>query len=319
MLPLSLLFGALVATRRFVYRIVPPARLPVPVIVVGNITTGGTGKTPLVIMLARELRKFGWNPGVVSRGYRGKNSTAREIAADVIDAGDEPPLIARKSAAPVWIGRRRAAAARALLRAHPRCDVVISDDGLQHYALARDLEIAVIDGARRFGNRFLLPAGPLREPMSRLGGVSALVVNGGELIAGAGLPPQFAMRLRGETFCNVSRAEVTARAGDFRGKRVHAIAAIGNPQHFFDTLTALGLDFTTRAFPDHHRFTPSDFETDADVILMTEKDAVKCAAFARSHWWALAAEAEVSRDFLEFLNHKLNGLKAARHSGVSAV
>lgn len=320
-LPLSLIFSALVAARRFFYRVLPPEPLPVPVVVVGNITVGGTGKTPLVITLARELRKLGWNPGVVSRGYGGSNFTPRQITpnSNVIEAGDEPLLIARKSGVPVWIGRRRAAAAQALLRANTKCDVVICDDGLQHYALARDVEIAVVDGERRFGNAFLLPAGPLREPLSRLARVSALVINGGELLETPHLPPQFAMRLRGEAFFNVLRPELVATVKDFRGKRVHAVAAIGNPQRFFNHLKDLGLGFDARAYPDHHRFVPGDFEIDADAVLMTEKDAVKCRAFARSHWWALAAEAEVNPDLFEFLNHKLHGLKAARHSRVSAV
>ncbi|MGH8729927.1 MAG: tetraacyldisaccharide 4'-kinase [Burkholderiales bacterium] len=321
--PFSLLFRGAVALRRLLYRaqVLRVQRLSLPIIVVGNITVGGTGKTPLVIALARRLRGLGWNPGIVSRGHGTKNEAPREINPndDALEAGDEPVLLAEKSGAPVWTGRDRPQTARALLRAHPECDVLISDDGLQHYALARNVEIVVIDGERRFGNGLLLPAGPLREPVSRLAAADALVINGGKALTGAGLPRQFSMRLNGDVFRNVAQPDRIARADDFRGKRLHAVAAIGNPQRFFAQLKSLGLEFVATEFPDHHAFSPADLRLDADAVLMTEKDAVKCRSFARGDWWALPVEAEVDDELLEFLNGALNGSKAARHSGLSAV
>ncbi|MHB1292307.1 MAG: tetraacyldisaccharide 4'-kinase, partial [Sulfuricella sp.] len=183
LLPLSILFGLVAALRRVLYRagLLRAIRLPVPVIVVGNISVGGTGKTPLVLWLADFLRQQGYHPGIVSRGYGGgtQGVVAVDIRSDPAVVGDEPLLLARKSACPVWVGRDRVAAGNALLRAHTECDVLVSDDGLQHYRLGRDLEIVVVDGERKFGNGLLLPAGPLREGVSHLRSVDAVVVNGG--------------------------------------------------------------------------------------------------------------------------------------------
>jgi tetraacyldisaccharide 4'-kinase len=323
MLPLSLVFKALVQLRRFLYRarLLRVTRLPVPVIVVGNISVGGTGKTPLVITIARRLRALGWSPGIVSRGHQGNNKLPLEVTTDSAAAkvGDEPLLLVRKSGVPVWTGRDRPAAGSALLRAHSECDVLLSDDGLQHYALARDVEIIVVDGERRFGNGFLLPAGPLREPVSRLTDADAIVIHGDTKLDGASLPKQFLMRLSGSVFYNIAHPEHTAHADEFRGKRLHAAAGIGNPQRFFAHLKSLGLECGVTAFPDHHVFSASDLPVSADAVLMTEKDAVKCRSFARDNWWALAVEAEVDERLFEFLNNTLNGLKTARHSGLPTV
>jgi tetraacyldisaccharide 4'-kinase len=189
----------------------------------------------------------------------------------------------------VWIGRNRVDAARALLQAHPECDIVLSDDGLQHYRLQRDFEIAVIDGTRRFGNGFLLPAGPLREPLSRLAQVDAIVVNGGMATKG-----QHSMQLHGESFYNLLNPNTIAQVADFNGQNLHAIAGIGYPQRFFTHLNRLGLKVQTHPFPDHHRFTPADLDyTDADAILMTEKDAVKCTTFANEKCWVLRVDAQL--------------------------
>jgi tetraacyldisaccharide 4'-kinase len=308
--PASQLYRLLVALRRLGYRsgALRVESLPVAVIVVGNITVGGTGKTPLVLWLAAMLKEKGWKPGILSRGYRG--SAAAPMPVDALSppglVGDEPLLLARNSACPVWVGRDRVRAASGLLAAHPECDVLILDDGLQHYRLARDLEVAVEDG-RGEGNGLMLPAGPLREPASRR--VDAWVVNSA--------PPRkhspcFRMDLRGDSFRRVAAPRETSPAALFAGKRLHAVAGIGNPQRFFDQLAQMGLATVNHAFPDHHAYVPGDLAfADCDALLMTEKDAVKCEAFAREHWYALQVEAELAPAFSDFILAKLNGLKTA--------
>ncbi len=307
--PLSLLYGAVAGTRRAV---IAPERLPVPVVVVGNITAGGTGKTPLTLWLAEFLKARGFAPGIVSRGYGGNAKTPLPVApdSDPFACGDEAVLLARRSGCPVWVGVDRVAAARALLAAQPSCNVVLSDDGLQHHALARDIEICVVDAARGFGNGWLLPAGPLREPLSRLATVDAVVVNGDTHHPSlACLPdgtPRFAMKLEGHDFRNLADPGLTAGAARFHGKRVHAIAGIGNPQRFYRHLQEMGLDFTARTFPDHHPFTAFDVRhAGAEVILMTEKDAVKCRKFATATHWELAVDAVPDAGLGEWVRHKL--------------
>ncbi|MDP3483831.1 MAG: tetraacyldisaccharide 4'-kinase [Sulfuricella sp.] len=313
LLPLSILFGLVAALRRVLYRagLLRAIRLPVPVIVVGNISVGGTGKTPLVLWLADFLRQQGYHPGIVSRGYGGgtQGVVAVEVRSDPAVVGDEPLLLARKSGCPVWVGRDRVAAGNALLRAHTECDVLVSDDGLQHYRLDRDLEIVVVDGERKFGNGWLLPAGPLREGVSRLRSVDAVVVNGGSLKATIPLRNEFEMSLEGEVFCNLRQPEMSARAADFGGKKLHAVAGIGNPQRFFAHLRRLGLAFEEHAFPDHCVFRPQDLDYgDADALLMTEKDAVKCAGFADERVWALAVEAILPPAFGQTMLQKLRDI-----------
>lgn len=308
LLPLSLLFRLLAAIRRALYRsgILASAKLPVPVIVVGNVTVGGSGKTPLTLWLAQQLIEDGWHPGIVSRGYtQGQSSrTAPQpvyATSDPAAVGDEPVLMAQRKLCPVWVGRDRAAAGHALLQAHPECDVLLSDDGLQHYRLQRDVEIAVIDGARRFGNGQLLPAGPLREPVSRLNNVEAVVIHGGGTQAG-----EFGMQLHGDVFYNLLNPETTARAGDFNGMRVHAIAGIGHPQRFFHHLQHLGISAQQHPFPDHHRYAEEEIPfADADAILMTEKDAVKCTAFATEKCWVLRVDAQPDPSLFQHLLKKI--------------
>lgn len=292
LLPLAGLFGALAALRRGLYRagILKVVRLPVPVIVVGNIAVGGAGKTPLVLWLAQFLVEQGYRPGIISRGYGGTAQTPQAVtsASDPVTVGDEPLLLARRGLCPVWIGRDRPAAGRALLWAHPDCDVLISDDGLQHYALARDAEIAVIDGAKGLGNGLLLPAGPLREGRARLAAVDAVVVNGPGDQAG------LRMNLVGERFANLRDPGQYTDAASFAGKKIHAVAGIGNPQRFFATLRGLGLNCEEHGFPDHHPYRAEDLAfAGKDTLLTTEKDAVKCAAFATPNWWMLAVNAQV--------------------------
>jgi tetraacyldisaccharide 4'-kinase len=214
--------------------------------------------------------------------------------ADPRRCGDEPVLLAQRSGCPVWIGADRAAAARALLTAHPACDVLLSDDGLQHYRLARDVEIAVIDAERGLGNGWLLPAGPLREPASRLDEVDAVVVHGETPGGVAPRPARCRMRLHGAEFHNLLNPGHRVGPGHFRHARLHAIAGIGNPARFFRHLQQLGLAFAAHPFPDHHPFTAADLAfDDADAILMTEKDAVKCRPYANEKCWALRVDAAV--------------------------
>jgi tetraacyldisaccharide 4'-kinase len=292
--PVSLLFRTIVALRRRAYRagLLRSAGVGVPVLVVGNITVGGTGKTPLVLWLAELLSRQGFHPGIVSRGYGSTVKQPHRVAPDSDPArfGDEPVLLARRGGCPVWIGRDRVAAARALLDAYPECDALVSDDGLQHYRLRRDVELIVIDGARGFGNGWMLPAGPLREPRSRLREADALVVNGaGRFDVDA---PAFAMRLEGARFHNVLDPDHAVGPAHFRGRSVHAVAGIGDPPRFFSHLRNLGIEFEAHPFADHHAFRPEDIAfADAEAVLMTEKDAVKCAAFASDKCWALRVDA----------------------------
>lgn len=306
LIPLSWLFVLLSASRRFAYRtgLFKSFRLPVPVIVVGNITVGGSGKTPLVIWLADLLRKNGYMPAVISRGYGGNTRSTSPVLADSDPAivGDEPVMIAKSGSWPVQVGRDRVEVAQELLRTHPECNVIISDDGLQHYRLRRDVEIAIVDGSYGFGNGWRLPAGPLRESRERLESVDAVVWNGGKAE-----PLAFNMRLHGNVFRSVTDATKTATTPDFQNKRIAAVAGIGNPDRFFRQLNALGLLFQEIPFPDHHAFGPQDLQSiEADVILMTEKDAVKCTAFAEPGWWYLPVQAEVEE---ALATHILNTLR----------
>jgi tetraacyldisaccharide 4'-kinase len=303
LLPLGLLFCAAVQLRRALYRRrwLPTVKLPVPVIVVGNITVGGTGKTPLVIWLARVLKNAGYSPGIVTRGYRG---TSRDWPLTVTPdtpaalAGDEAVLLARRAACPVVAGPDRVADGQRLIG--QGCDVIVSDDGLQHYRLRRDLEIAVIDGARRYGNGLCLPAGPLREPLGRLKEVTLRVTTG------APQAGEIGMQLEPDGFYRLASPTTRADAGHFRANPVHAAAGIGNPQRFFDTLRALGLTVIPHAFPDHHAFRAEDLEFgDGRQVIVTEKDAVKCQAFAGPQLWVLAVSARPEGGLAEQILQRL--------------
>jgi len=312
--PLSTLFLQAVKVRRAAYRFgfKQPDRLTVPVIVVGNLSVGGTGKTPLVVWLVEFLRKAGYRPGVISRGYGGstlQGPVAVESESDPRIVGDEPLLIARRTGRPVMVFPERAVAGRSLLE-RTDCDIVISDDGLQHYALARDVEIAVIDGERRFGNGRCLPAGPLREPLERLGEVD-LVVCQGRPQSG-----EFGMTLAGDHAVNLLDQTLKKPLADFAGAKLRAIAGIGNPERFFAHLRDLDLEFEETAFPDHHPYRREDigFGDDAPV-LMTEKDAVKCRSIAGERHWYVPVDAHLPPEFgeklLNLLKAKCDGQKAA--------
>jgi tetraacyldisaccharide 4'-kinase len=305
LLPISLLFRLLVATRRLLFRygILSSVKLPVPVIIVGNITVGGTGKTPLTLWLAEQLLANGWHPGIISRGFGGSGSKPQEVlpGSDPATAGDEPVLMSQRKLCPVWVGRDRPAAALALLLAHPECDIILSDDGLQHYRLQRDAEIAVVDGLRRFGNGFLLPAGPLREAPSRLREVDAVVINGGKVA-----PGEYLMQLEGMHFYNLLNPDITATAADFHGQAVHAIAGIGHPERFFRHLNKLGLTIHAHPYPDHHQYSAEDLAYgDANALLMTEKDAVKCISFADEKCWVLRVDAQLDPALTQLLLKKI--------------
>ncbi len=316
--PVSLLFGLLAAARRAGYRLgwLTSIRLPIPVVVVGNISVGGTGKTPLTLALAAALREAGWRPLIVSRGYGGSAQTPRVVGPDSAPAevGDEPLLMARRGLCPVWIGRDRAEAARLGLAAQPECNVVLCDDGLQHYRLQRGAEIAVLDGARGLGNGWLLPAGMLREPASRLRSVTAVVVNGAQGDVRMNLHLRtFGMQLAGGTFVNLRQPQRTAQAADFAAKTVHAVAGIGNPARYFTHLRQLGLSVVEHSFPDHHPYRAADFAFAGpdDVLLLTEKDAVKCAAFADERFWLLRVEAQLDPALIPLLLRTLHGSQTA--------
>jgi tetraacyldisaccharide 4'-kinase len=289
LVPLSLLYAAAAGSRRYLYAkgVRRARRLACPVIVVGNLTVGGTGKTPLVCWLVERLRDLGFVPGVVTRGHGGSEHAPRMVRAgdDPAKAGDEPVLLARRTQAPVAVGRDRPAAAQRLIEAG--CNVIVSDDGLQHYALARDCEVVVIDGDRRFGNGWLLPAGPLRESRARLATADAVVVNGGRaLLEGA-----FSMRLEAGGAVALSGARRLPLEA-FAGERVHAVAGIGHPERFFNMLRAHGIEVTGHPLADHARIAPENIRFDDGLpVLMTEKDAVKCASAADTRHWYVPVNA----------------------------
>jgi tetraacyldisaccharide 4'-kinase len=320
LLPPAYLFAAVVALRRVLYRagVLKVVRLPVPVIVVGNITAGGSGKTPLTLYLAQKLALHGWHPGIVSRGYGGNLEGIRAVTpeSDPVEVGDEPLLLARRAGCPVFVGHDRVAAARSLLEAHPACDVLIADDGLQHLRLARDVELIVID-ERGTGNGWPLPAGPLRDCPQRIAAADALVLNGDDASAPGRVtaPEIFRMRLVGARLRNVRDPRKSCEAGELRGKRLHAIAGTGNPARFFRLLDEMGLQFATHAFPDHHSYCAADLAfADAEALLMTEKDAVKCSAFAPGNAWHLPVEAMLAPDLAEWVANRLDRRRHGRQT-----
>lgn len=307
---LAPLYGAVVALRRFAYRRgLRRGRHPgVPVIVVGNLVAGGSGKTPLTLAIVTHLQAAGWSPGVASRGYgRADPATPRwvEPGMPATLCGDEPLLIARATGAPVRVDRDRAAAAAALAAAG--CNVVVCDDGLQHYRLARDVEIEVQDARRRYGNGLLLPAGPLREPLERAADCALRVINLG--VAGATDDPacagEWPMQLRVEAVQPLLGGRPLPLAA-FAGQRVHAVAGIGEPERFFATLRDAGIAVVPHAFPDHHAYAPDDFAFGSPLpVLMTEKDAVKCMAFAQPGWHSVPVRARLPEAFWPALAARL--------------
>ncbi|GAB3015305.1 tetraacyldisaccharide 4'-kinase [Bowmanella dokdonensis] len=303
--PLTLVFWCLSALRRWLYRagIKHVVKLEVPVIVVGNISVGGTGKTPLVIRLCQWLKQQGYHPGVVSRGYGGKAPAYPfSVTADSDPAlvGDEPVLIRHHLGCPLVVDPDRVRGARYLIDQN-KCNVIVCDDGLQHYRLGRDVEILVMDGERRLGNQHLLPMGPLREGLWRLKTVDFVVVNGGVARSGEHL-----MALEPGQLVNVKYPSQTQSISELK-KPAIALAGIGNPERFFKLLDKRQVKLKQRlVFADHYPFKAGDIPE--DLVLMTEKDAVKCRSFASSQWWYLPVSAKLTEQFKQQLLDKIDGI-----------
>lgn len=302
--PLALLYCSIVILRRRLYRlgIFSSTKLAVPVVIVGNVTVGGTGKSPLVIRLADMLQGMGATVGIVSRGYGGKSEQwPRPVnaASDPLQVGDEPVMLAQRTCCPLFVGPDRVAAAQALLQQN-EVDILLSDDGLQHYRMQRDYEIVVIDGQRQFGNRMCLPAGPLREPRARLDSVDLLLVQ----------QRRRDMWLEITGVVNVYNPEQRTTLSELKNQPVHAVAGIGNPERFFATLSENDMLLkSTSAFDDHHQFSASDFSfSDGCPVLMTEKDAVKCKLFAKEDWWYIEVKLRLNRDIKAKIQHDMQEL-----------
>jgi len=307
LLPLSWLYCGGVRLRRLAYRQgwLHGRRLPVPVIMVGNLTVGGTGKTPLVLGVIDLLRRRGYRPGILVRGYGGRGTRRPRLVRgndDPFQVGEESVLLARRSSCPVVAGADRVAAGELLL-ANSECDMIVSDDGLQHYGLRRDLEILMVDAFRRFGNGRCLPAGPLREPVARGRAADLTLCNGGPCPGGQ------IMRLVPGPLVNLADQEVTQDLGELRGQRVTAVAGIGNPDRFFAHLRQQGLHVDEWPYPDHHPFRHEDAASwPPGSVVMTEKDAVKCAGFARPNFWYLPVVSRLPSEFEQLLLEKLRGI-----------
>ena len=305
--PFSLLFFIIISIRRWLYRvgIFHSMKFSVPVIVVGNITVGGTGKTPLIIYLAESLKQKGYTPGIVSRGYGSKmNKEPRSVVAESSfkEVGDEPLLIFSRTQCSVWICADRIAAVEKIL-SETNCNVILSDDGLQHYALKRDMEIAVVDSERQFGNGFMLPAGPLRETKSRLKEVDFVVMNGKK--SNFELDNKIIhMQLKPDKIYNLMDSKKILDINKTK-TAVHAVAGIGNPQRFFKALRSLGLTIVEHPYPDHYQFQLSDLSFDDNFpVIITEKDAVKCKSFKNENLWCLRVNTTFEVDFVHALLQK---------------
>jgi tetraacyldisaccharide 4'-kinase len=304
LLPLSAIFFLILITRKYLYQFnfLKSFKLKVPVVIVGNITLGGTGKTPLIIHLAKELKKNGYHPGIVSRGYGGRVTGTIEVnqKSNIDKVGDEPILIQKHTHMPVFVSKDRVMAAKALLNKYKRIDVILSDDGIKHCRLKRDLEVLVIDGTRKFGNGYLLPAGPLRELKHKLNNVDVIVCNHKKVIDGS-----YLMKYKSEFLVNL-RTKQKIPLKKFRLSNIHAIAGIGNPDRFFNNLKSFGLVFNNSAYQDHYRFSKKDFKTlSGKNIIMTEKDAVKCEKFAQNNFWYLPVDVDIDSKFTNVILEKL--------------
>lgn len=306
--PLTILYRlGLLAHRSYLLSInQPEVRRRLPIIVVGNLSVGGTGKTPLTIWLLEYLKSQGYKPGCISRGYKGKQNKYVQIvtaSSDPNAVGDEPVLIAQRTGMPVVVCRDRCAALNKLLHEHD-CNIVVSDDGLQHHRLPRDIEIVVLDASRGVGNGLCLPMGPLREPKKRLKQVDYVIEQGGQGDEAFELVADLCYPLVGSEKGRLPLSELLSRAS---GKRCYAVAGIGNPERFFSALKALDPQIEVLAFPDHHAFSFQDIDLgDQDsMILMTEKDAIKCKTFADQRHWALPVRAQPSEAFIASISQRI--------------
>lgn len=309
LIPVSLFYRCIIVGRRICYKIFKGNKLKVPVIVVGNLTVGGAGKTPLVIYLVGLLKNHGYKVGVISRGYGRKSREYLVVSQNsrAIEVGDEPLLIFNKARVIVVVGEGRFKTAEIALT--HGCNVIISDDGLQHYSLMRDIEIVVIDQGVKFGNGFCLPAGPLREPVARLNQADFIVTNfNSDEVSYAANGGNNKFLLEAKRFRNLVNEELFQTPEFFIGKIVHAVAAIGRPQKFFDTLHSLGLCFVEHSFPDHHMFSKVDLSfANEEIVVMTEKDSVKCKDWAGKNFWSLEVMVKADEDFDRRLLERLQG------------
>ncbi len=308
--PLSLLYCSAVEFRRFLYWIglFPVIDLDKPVIVIGNLTVGGTGKTPLTIWLVEFLQQLGFSPGVVSRGYGRSDRLATILVqptSDSTEVGDEPLLISRRTRVPVAVSKRRIDAIR-LLDQQASCDIFVSDDGLQHLSIQADVSIALVDGKERFGNSFCLPAGPLRERSNRFGFADF------RLVRGVGSADEYSMLDRVVRVSNILDPGQEIQMQSFLDEEVIAVAGIHNPQRFFDLLKQHRIKSKNIEFQDHHQFTLADFREFVEAgatVIMTEKDAVKCEQFAQDNWWYVAIEVQPDRKFVLALEETLSQIR----------
>lgn len=316
LLPFSLIYRFVFNCYQF-YCKFSTTNFSVPIIVAGNITVGGTGKTPLVIYLVELLKSQGYHPGVVSRGYGREKKGLQHVKPGVSissEVGDEAILIARRAQCPIVVDNDRVAAVSELLSVY-NCDVVISDDGLQHYMLHRLVEIALIDAEFGVGNGFCLPAGPLREPVNRLKKVNFLVKNFNTNLSAKPSPGKHRLTLRPSSFLRqVKNPDITRDIEHFKGHIIHAVAGIGRPERFFATLRELGLDIIEHSFPDHYTFSADDFAFgDKKIVIMTEKDAIKCDTTGHENFWYLEVVAELDSDFDSELLSSLTKYKGIQH------
>lgn len=306
LLPISLIYFLIISIRKLVFKygLLKSSKLEVPVIVVGNISTGGTGKTPVVIWLLEKFIKLGHKPGLISRGYKSNANLPQEVLGDskVMNVGDEPLMIKNRLGVPVFVGKNKVNVGRELLKTHPEINILISDDGLQHFNLIRDFEVLVVDQEREFGNRFLLPAGPLREGLGRINKVDALVMNGVKTV-----PNTYKMICYGNKLISCVDSENKKNLNEYTSKdKVVAITGIGNPDRFFNLLSDTNIVFERVIFNDHHFFSELDFESYKDTdIIMTEKDFVKCKDFAKSNFWYLPINANIDEKLFKKIKDKL--------------
>ncbi len=307
--PLSYCFFVLLSIRKFLYKIqiFKSNRLNIPVIIIGNITLGGTGKTPIIMSLTNAFKKRKLNVGIIARGYKSKFSHAREVfvSSDYLDVGDEPLLLKQKLQCPVYVGVNRYETAKNLLNKYPNTDLILSDDGLQHYALSRDFEIIVVDGLRYFGNQFLTPAGPLREPLNRLENTDMVIVTNPSL-SKKKFSNAFYVYEKNEKFLISNNKKKDITCENLKGEQVIAMTGIGNPEKFFKKLELKKLSFKKKIFPDHYEFKQKDFDQFEDKkIIMTEKDAIKCNKIKHNNIWVLPLTLSIDTSMINKILQKV--------------